>query len=333
MPKIVTPWQLRRRAELYHQLGSMMSAGLPLPAVVDQLSHSSPDRSMRRPLAQVAIDLDQGFTFAEALTRAGETVPSFDIALLQSGERSGRLDACFRLLSKYYEEQSDMARQVLSQMMYPVFLFHFAFLIFPPELLPKLIFQGDVVGFIKQKVFFFTPIYLMVFLLIYAAQSRHGEAWRSKIESFLRRIPLVGKARRFLALGRLAAALEALISAGVSIIEAWELAAVASGSPALRRAVYRWRPAVNSGTTPAEALRRSPEFPEMFVNLYATGEISGKQDETLLRLRDFYNSEGSRLLKMIAEWVPRILYLGIMLLIAFYVIRFWSGYFSNISNI
>src|SRR5687767_4409686 len=170
MAKIVTPWQLRRRSELYHQLGSMMAAGLPLPAVIDQLSKTSPDRSMRRPLASVMRDLDEGYTFAEGMYRAGQSVPSFDIALLQAGEKSGRLDACFRLLSRYYQDQSEMAREVMSKMLYPIFLFHFAFLIFPPHLLTKLVWQGDIVSYLKNKIFIFVPVYVVGFLLIYAGQ-------------------------------------------------------------------------------------------------------------------------------------------------------------------
>jgi type II secretory pathway component PulF len=61
------------------------------------------------------------------------------------------------------------------------------------------------------------------------------------VERTLRWVPILGKARQDLALARLAAALEALLNAGVPIIGAWELAATASGSPALRRTVLTWR--------------------------------------------------------------------------------------------
>jgi len=74
--------------------------------------------------------------------------------------------------------------------------------------------------------------------VVYATQSKHGEGWRAVIEALLTIGSRPGHRRRDLALARLAAALEALISAGVNIFQAWDLAASASGSPALRRA---WR--------------------------------------------------------------------------------------------
>jgi type II secretory pathway component PulF len=170
----------------------------------------------------------------------------------------------------------------------------------------------------------------LVLAIIFAAQSKHGEIWRGWIEAVCRAIPVLGKARQELALARLASALEALLSAGVTVIEAWELAASACGSPALRHAVIAWRPMVDAGQTPAEVVKMSPRFPSLFANQYATGEVSGKLDETLLGLNRYYQEEGSRKLHALARWTPRAVYLGIMLMIAYRIVRFWSDYFSQI---
>jgi type II secretory pathway component PulF len=176
------------------------------------------------------------------------------------------------------------------------------------------------------------PIYILLAIVIYAAQSRHGETWRGVLESILRPVPILGTARHYLALSRLSAALEALLAAGVTIIEAWELAAAASGSPALRRTVLAWRPQVTAGVTPAEVVSGSTRFPELFANQYNTGEISGTLDDTLRRLRIYYHEEGSRKLHAVAQWTPRIVYFLIMLMIAWHVIKFWTNYFNQIGQ-
>ena len=168
--------------------------------------------------------------------------------------------------------------------------------------------------------------------MIFAAQSRHGETWRACIESLLHPIPVLGQARRYLALARLAAALEALLSAGVTIIEAWELAATASGSPALRRTVLGWRPLVNAGQTPAEVVSASGRFPELFASQYATGEISGQLDDTLRRLHAYYQEEGSRKLHAFSRWTPRAIYFCIVLMIAYRIISFYTGYFNLVRD-
>ncbi len=329
MPLLITPTQLSQRAEFYHQLSQLTAAGISLPQALATLQRAPPSRSFRQPLTHLLAELANGETFSEALQKVGRWLPAFDIALLHAGETSGRLPACFKLLADYYQERSRLIRQVISDLGYPLFLFHFAILIGP---LPTLVQSGNVLPYLMQTFGVFLPIYGVVGLIIFAGQGRHGEKWRALIERVLRRIPLCGSAGRSLALARLAAALEALLTAGVSIIEAWELAASASGSPALRRTVLAWKPEVLAGETPSEAINRSGEFPELFANLYHTGEITGQLDQTLIRLHNLYHEEGTRKLRALAAWTPKLIYFGIVFMIAWRVVSFYKGYFDMVND-
>jgi len=326
---IITPGQFNRRAELYHQLAQLIAAGLPLQSALEQLERHPPARSFREPLSRMLQEIAAGFTFSEAIARSGDWVAPFDLALIDAGECSGRLDTCFRLLAQHYAERGRMARRMIGDLAYPVFLLHFAVLIFAFiryvstwNLASGLVVLGGVL----------LPIYALVALTLYAAQSRHGETWRLFLERLLRYFPLLGSGRRDLALARLSVALEALISAGVTIIEAWELAAAVSGSPTLRRAVEAFLPSVRAGQTPAEAVTASGKFPDLFANQYHSGEVSGKLDETLRRLHAYYQEEGSRKIHAVAQWLPRIIYLLVALAIAYYVIHFWMNYFHQIER-
>ena len=69
-----------------------------------------------------------------------------------------------------------------------------------------------------------------------------------------------GNRAAFSRIGAARRRLEALISAGVNIVEAWDLAATASGSPALRRVVATWKPPLTAGQTPAEIVRDLSDF-------------------------------------------------------------------------
>ncbi len=329
MPLVVTPGHLSRQAEFYHQLGSLLSAGVGVIQALEQLQRAPPARWFRRPLADTLGLLREGTTFTEALGRSGTWLPSFDLALLQAGEQSGRLDACCRLLAGYYESRAQMARSLMADLAYPVFLLHAGVFLFP---FPQLFLTGNVAVYLGKTVGALAPLYGLVLVVLLACQGRRGERWRSVIERALRPLPLLGTARRSLALARLAAALEALLNAGVGMLQAWPLAAAASGSPALRRVVASWAEPLQAGSTPAELLRASPEFPEVFANLYHTGEISGGLDETLKRLYAYYQEEASRKFKLVVQWGPRLVYLGIMLLIAWRVVSFYLGYFAEINK-
>jgi type II secretory pathway component PulF len=332
MSLIITPNQLIRRAELYHQLGQMLVAGIPLPKAIDLQQRHPPSRSFSPLLRQLGARLDDGMTFSGALDSSGTKMPKFDLALLQAGEKSGRLPDCLKLLASYYRERAQLTNAVLARLAYPTGIVHFALLIFPVSRLQSLVAQGDLAGYVTQKLVILLPLYLLVFLLAFAFQARRGEYWRAFIEQILHYIPVLGTARRSLALARLSTALEALLSAGVPIIQAWELSAAASGSPALHRVVQRAQPRLQTGETPAEMVSNSSEFPSTFANLYHTGEVSGQLDETLKRLGDLYQEEGSRRLRMFLAGATTVIVLGVMLTIAWQIVSFWMGYYGAIGN-
>ena len=73
----------------------------------------------------------------------------------------------------------------------------------------------------------------------------------------------------------------------------------------------------------------SGAFPDIFANLYHTGEISGQLDDTLRRLHALYQDSASRKLRLVAEWTTRIVYLCIAGMIAFQVVSFYVGYFGR----
>ena len=68
---------------------------------------------------------------------------------------------------------------------------------------------------------------------------------------------------------------------------------------------------------PSEAVRACRLFPETFANLYASGEISGKLDESLRHLHRLYSEEGARKLQLFAQWAPRLDLFLVVLIIAY----------------
>lgn len=327
---IITPGQLHQRAEFYYQLGQLLVAGITLPQALQRLQAHPPSRSFRRPIQELVSELNQGSNFSESLRRVGDWLPELDIAVLEAGEESGRLDTSLRVLSDYYRSRAQSAQQFLGDLAYPAFLLHFAILILP---FPQLFVSGDFVAYAWRTAGFLLPLYAIVGLAVFALQSRHGEVWRALVETALSLVPVLGTSRRSLAISRLCIALESLLNAGVNVVQAWELAAAASGSPRLKRLVRSWQAPLADGQTPAELVARSGFFPEVFVSQYTTGEISGRLDEMLRRLHDYFQEDGNRRMRTLAQWTPRLIYLLIAVYIAYRIISFWQGYFGQLQTI
>src|SRR3954452_17891526 len=102
MPLLVTPQRLERKGDLYHQLAALTAAGIGVISALETVVSSATDRFSRPIALRLIQQLQAGATVSEGLSSLGSAwVADFDDALIRAGEQSGRLDACFRLLSEY----------------------------------------------------------------------------------------------------------------------------------------------------------------------------------------------------------------------------------------
>lgn len=333
MSLIVTPGQLKAQGEFYTQLAQMVSAGVTIVQGIEMLQRSAPSRKFKQIATNTKQSLLRGATFGESLRAATNKIPEFDIALIEAGESSGRLDQCLRILGDYYKDRGQMASKVISQLMYPLFLFHFAILLFPMPVFTAMILNGAFDAYLANKVSILVPFWGAIFVFLWMIRSDRNAAIRNLVERIALATPIVSGIRQSLSLARLSAALEALINAGVTIIEAWDLAARASGSPRLIRSVAAVKPRLVSGELPSDAIESQGVYPDLFVSSYRTGEVSGQLDDALRRMYRYYQEVATQAMNQMVEWLPRIVYLMVALAIAYQVIGFWSGYFKQLNSI
>jgi type II secretory pathway component PulF len=329
---IFTPGQLTHRANFYFQLASLLSAGVPIMQALE-MAKSNQSVRYRHEIGNILSALTQGSTFHEAINTTGNWLPVFDRALFRAGEQSGRLDLSLRSLGEYYKERATMLREVISGMAYPIFILHVAVFIFPTSYLTGLFLSNGGQAFLIQKLMVLLPCYAFVIFLLFAFQGTRGESWRAMLDRITSGIPILGSARRDMSMARLAGALEALIAAGVPIIQAWDLAAVATASPQIKKKVHGSIPIMEAGMTPSEVLKQSNVVPELFQNLYATGEASGQLDTTLKRLQSHYEEQATLKFQNLASWTPKLIFLCIALGVAYQIVNFYSGYFKQLNEV
>ncbi len=330
---IETPNSFRRRSEFYHQLGALQQAGI---GVAQSLEQTSPASQRDRQHVRETIErLNSGETFSETLNGRESWLPEFDRMMIQAGETGGRLDETFHLLSDHYAQRSSLIRDVLMRLAYPVFLIHF--IIIMPGLISygASLVSGGEIGLIDA----FLPsgitlgsLYVAVLFILYLGQANRGLVLRYWLEKAWHCIPMFGRALKEIKLSRLSFSLHALLNAGVNIRDAWEHASTASGSPWLAKSVSSWLPDLDRGLLPSEALKKHQPFPRTFLELYSTGELSGKLDDSLQRLAKLYHDEGTRRLKSAAGVATGVVYGAVALVVAFIVISFWTNYYSSILN-
>lgn len=319
-----------QRALFYQQLSTLLEAGLPIFSSLEQLARNPPSAALRGTAVRLLEGVRSGRSFTESFQELAGWVPEFDVALVRAGEHSGRLDQAFATLARHHEAQAANWRIVMQEAAYPALVLHLAVFIVP---LPMFFQTGNAFLYLANSLGVLAVGYLLAGGVIWATRPGRNRSWRALMESLLVRVPVLGAARSDLALSRLAGALEALLSAGVLVTEAWPMAARASGSCLLERTVETWREPLRSGLTPAQLVESSGLFPDHFASSYSTGEVSGRLEEQLRRLTRMHEEEGFRKLRIVSQWSPRLFYGLVSIWIAFQILAMAGGYVATLNQL
>jgi type IV pilus assembly protein PilC len=311
---------LAAQAAYYQQLGLLLESGFDLSHALRVLSAQGARTAAARAWRGIAQTQRGGLSLSAAIRAHEPRWATFDLALIEAGERSGRLAACCSLLGRHYTQQASLLQRVLADATYPLVLLH-ALIVLRP--VPALFAGGSLGQYLAESLGVLLLIYLGLGLLRGLWRAANGQIWRGRLERVLGAVPVLGAALRTLALARLAAALEALISAGLGLDEAWRQAGAASGSSALAAATARFAPALARGQSSASALADSNAFPPEFVSQYHAAEAAGRLDHCLRGLAARYTTEGFQSLRNFCRALPQMLLLLIALLVGFQIVHVW----------
>ena len=105
------------------------------------------------------------------------------------------------------------------------------------------------------------------------------------------RVPVFGPLFQKIAVSRFARTFAQLIRSGVPIIETLQIVAASSGNYLVEIATLDAQQSIEKGESIAPALAKHTIFPPMIIRMISAGEATGKVDQMLEKISDFYDSE------------------------------------------
>jgi type IV pilus assembly protein PilC len=289
------------------QFSTMIDAGLPLVQCLNILAIQSESSNLRGVTADVARNVEQGSTLAEALRKHPRTFNDLFINMVEVGETGGILDVIFQRLAAYIEKSAALKRKVKGALVYPasiigvallVIVFMLTFVIptfaaifrdMGAELpMPTRIVIG-LSDFVRSYILLLIAGFVgCVFAVRAYYRTVNG---KSIIDALLLRIPIFGPLIRKVAMARFTRTLGTLVQSGVPILEGLRITATTSGNKVVEKAVLQCRVSVTEGKTVAEPLKNSGVFPPMVTQMISVGEQTGALDNMLSKIADFYDDE------------------------------------------
>ncbi len=304
------------------QLGALISAGVGIAEALEILSEQIPNKALSSALKLVKEDVSAGQSLSTAMSKHKRVFPEFLVNLISAAEESGNLDIILQRASQYYEKIAAIKRKIISASWYPAAVVFFATLIvfgiltfivptfaelyrgFGSSLpyLTQIIVNAS--NFLKSNILYiFVVLVGMIALNSFIYKTEKGKKFYHRI--FLS-LPLLGEIFRKGAIAKFARTLSTLVNGGVPIIRALEISAKVTGNVIIEEAVLKAREEVEKGKELYQSLDKKV-FPLIFLAMIKVGENTGRLDEMLDTISNFFEDEVDRAVEGLLSLIEPLL--------------------------
>jgi type IV pilus assembly protein PilC len=129
---------------------------------------------------------------------------------------------------------------------------------------------------------------LLVFAVRRFVTSDSGRQW---VDYLLLRLPLIGELTRKASVARFTRAMASMLHSGVALSDVLLASARISGNGEVERAVLDARDAIHAGSDLSTPMSRALVLPPLLAQMVKVGEESGRLDEMMDKVADFYEME------------------------------------------
>jgi type IV pilus assembly protein PilC len=252
------------------QLATMISSKLPVDVAVDIISTQGAEGEFREVLRKVRDDLRGGNTLAEALVRHPGWFSGLYTTLVKVGDKDGTLDAILQRLAAYLEATAAFKAKILDGTLVPAVAAAIAGL----AGLYLLGASGPVTA-VLAVVLCTAPAIVVLAVLPTG-----------------RFLPVMRSIMKRVEVARFARILGTLQRCGVTLIDGLEVTAGNAFDPSFASALRAIGNRLRGGERSlAVVMKETGVFPPMVSQMVGAGEETGKLDDMLFRVADFYDAE------------------------------------------
>ncbi len=310
-------WQERETADkmqvaiLTRQLGVLLKAGVPLAEGLGALVEQVQRAGLKRVLADVRTQVNEGAAFADALARHPKIFEELFVNMVRAGEASGTLEIVLFRLSEFLDAQNRLRNKVISALFYPIAMSVIGagiLTLLMIAVVPKvtamfadtgralpwntqlLIFVSDVIGGFGNWWWWVGLVSWAIGIVFFLRwwRSSPGRAFRDRA---VLKLPVLGALTRQIAIARFSKTLATMLGAGVPLLRALDIVKSILGNTVLTKVIENAKESIKEGESIAAPLKRSGEFPPVVTHMIAVGERSGELEEMLKNVAESYELE------------------------------------------
>lgn len=294
-------------ALITRQIATLVAAGLPIEESLKAVGQQCEKDRLASMIMAVRSRVVEGYSFADSLAEFPHIFDDLYRAMVASGEKSGHLEVVLNRLADYTERRQQLKSKLQQAMIYPIVLTVVAIGVISVLLaavVPKVVGQFEHMGaelpattrflisasdFVQNYGLF--VVLAIVLLAVVFQRMLKSPAFRMKYDSFLLKMPVIGRVSKGLNTARFARTLSILSASSVPLLDGMRIASEVLQNMRVRAAVDDATARVREGTSLGAALTNTKLFPAMMLYMIASGEKSGQLEQMLERAADNQDRE------------------------------------------
>ncbi|EKY3995540.1 protein transport protein HofC [Enterobacter roggenkampii] len=289
-------WRPHHCDEMFHQLASLLQAGLTLSHSLQMLAEQHPLKPWQALLQSIADELSEGCPFSESLKKWPAVFSPLHVSMVKTGELTGKLEVCCRQLAQQQKAQQQLSAKVKKALRYPAIVLTLAVLVVLamvtlvlPEFAAIYKTFNTPLPVLTQMVMgmaaFMQSYALALFVLLLAPLAvawalRQNPCW----QCILLHTPVMGALAKGQKLGHVFTVLSLTQQAGIPFLQGLESAEETVESQYWQGILRGVREDIEKGLPVWSSFQRAAIFTPLCVQLLRTGEMSGALDIMLANL-------------------------------------------------
>ena len=330
------------------QMCILLKSGCEISKILKILIEES-NNKLEGILKQILSDIEKGKTIKEAFENT-KAFSSFYISMVDTGEMSGNLDEVMDKLSIYYDKEQKLKSKIISILIYPAILVvsmiisFTAILIF---LIPNFeeIYADNTIQtpLITKILIFLSHLIRDDFILIigiivliiggFIYFKKNSQKFNEILNKLYFKTPLVKTFNQLIITNKFVKALSILISSGVQIVYSIETSAKVMDNDYIYQKICESNELIKKGNSIGSSLKKVEELPSLFLSMVVIGEESGRLDNILGTVSEYYENELDSKLERGTKFFENFLTLFIGIIVGIAVISMMMPMFDAVASI
>ncbi|MCC5790592.1 MAG: type II secretion system F family protein [Opitutales bacterium] len=321
------------------QMITMIRVGIPIAQCLEILETQSESPTLARLSRKIRIDIEDGSSLSEALSKHPKVFSSLYCTIVSAGEKSGTLPNSMERLLYLVEHEEEVKQEVRSALRYPTFVIialAIAFVVMLGWVVPtfagfferadlELPLPTQICMALSALLLDWGPALAFVLVLgfLWFRFALKKEAVRLRWDRLLLNTPLIGPVLVKAAMTRFTSIFAILQRSGYLILESIEILARTMDNTALAHEFLKLRQSLQEGKGISQPLRDARFFPPLVVSMIAIGEETGKLDDMLQKISEHYDVELRYTMKKMTSAIGPLLIVLLTFAVGFFALAIY----------